>query len=243
MFRVAKRLLIRAWERTKELNDHNVVSLMERDSKALLLDLGCGGGEFTSKIAAKVGTREVYGIEIDDVAIESLKEKEINVKRVDLNEGIPFPEGFFDVVNANQIIEHIDKVDQFVREINRILKPCGYAVISTENLSAIDNLMALFFGQQAFSQHISQEFFIGNIFSPHYHGRIERPSWAHRTVFTYFGLQQLFEFYGFKVEKILTAGFLPLPSFFSRLDPIHSHFIAIKVRKVEQASHSSRDKQ
>lgn len=41
-----------------------------------------------------------------------------------------FPDASFDLVLANHLIEHVDE-PQFLREINRILKPGGRALIST----------------------------------------------------------------------------------------------------------------
>ena len=130
-------------------------------------------------------------------------------------------------------------VDAFVEEIFRVLRPNGYAVISTENLASWHNVFALLLGQQAFSQSISRKLHIGCHLSHHY--KEETGSWAkdsgppHNKVLAYYGLKEITELYGFQIEKILGAGYYPFPKalsrFFSRLDPIHTHFITIKVRK------------
>ena len=66
---------------------------------------------------------------------------------MDLNKKFPIKDNSVDVVVSDQVIEHLtDVVDNFVKEIFRILKPEGYAVISTENLSSWNNLFALLFG-------------------------------------------------------------------------------------------------
>ena len=42
----------------------------------------------------------------------------------DIDEGLPFEDGSsFDVVHANQVIEHIRRTDRFLREIRRVLAP------------------------------------------------------------------------------------------------------------------------
>lgn len=130
-----------------------------------------------------------------------------------------FSDNYFDVIHANQIIEHITNVDIFVAETYRILKTGGYVIISTENLSVVDNVIALFSGQQAFSQHISERYHIGNIFSPHYGERLGK--WrTHKIVFSYFGIgiQQLLKAYNFKIDKVAAAGFFPFPNFLSKFD-------------------------
>jgi len=153
--------------------------------------------------------------------------KGIIVEKCDLNNKLPFPDNFFDVVFSNQVIEHLINIDCFIEEVYRILKSDGYAIISTENLSSWDNLLALFLGYQAFSQCISTKKHIGNKFSPQYKKDVEEIYFAHRTIFTYFGLLELFKTYGFIIEKVLTAGY----SIFDKIDPIHSRYITVKVRK------------
>lgn len=58
---------------------------------------------------------------------------------------------------------------------------------------------------------------------------------ANVRVFTYRGLADLFEYYGFSVEKVVGSGYFMLPStvsrFFSFIDPRHSNRLIIKARK------------
>lgn len=222
-----KRYLISLWQKAYRENEKNILKLLEPNPKAKFLDLGCGNGKQTLKFASKIGTNKIYGIEIDNEAIAK-KEKGIYMVKGDLNKRFPFKDNFFDVICANQIIEHLTNVDGFIQEIFRVLKNRGYAIISTENLSSAYNLFALSLGQQAFSQHISEKYHIGNILSPHFGENLKKGYLAHKIIFSYFGLKHLFMVYKFKVEKIICSGF----PFFSRIDQIHSHFIAMKVRKI-----------
>lgn len=68
-----------------------------------------------------------------------------------MNKGIALENESIDVVFSNQVIEHLYETDKFISEIYRILKPGGYAVISTENLSSWHNIFALILGWQPFS--------------------------------------------------------------------------------------------
>ena len=41
-----------------------ILSLLEEDPKAVLLDLGCGDGQFTKELASKVRTKKVHGVDL-----------------------------------------------------------------------------------------------------------------------------------------------------------------------------------
>jgi ubiquinone/menaquinone biosynthesis C-methylase UbiE len=191
------------------------------------LDLGCGTGIWALSLCKAIGSKNMYGIEIEDQQIREAKARGLNVVKSDLNKRLPFKDDFFDVVHTCGVIEHLINIDIFIEEIYRVVKPEGYAIISTENLSSIDNLLALVLGWQAFSQNISQKRHLGNIFSPLYGQPFPHPHQAHKIVFTYFGLQQMLKEYHFHIDKVLTAGY----GFLVRVDPIHARFIAIRVRK------------
>lgn len=218
-----------------EASLNSVLELLSSQPDAKLLDLGCAGGSYYSRLAYRIKTENIHGIEIYGKAAKDAHKHGFEVIKADLGKVFPFRAASFDVVTASQVIEHINDVDNFVSEIYRVLKPEGYTIISTENLSSLDNLFALFMGQQAFSQHISRKYMIGNKFSPHFgkHLSEERGgAWMrHKTIFTYYGIQQMLSAYGFKLEKIIGIPTFPLPRFLSKVDPIHCRFITIKARK------------
>lgn len=56
---------------------------------------------------------------------------EINYPAVDMRR-IPFPADLFDVIIADQVIEHIEgNVEEAIREAHRVLKPGGIAIITS----------------------------------------------------------------------------------------------------------------
>lgn len=234
-----KRYLLFLWKQASEQNIANVLGCLNREPQARLLDLGCGEGSFTLRLADRIGTGKIYGVEIMEKKALLAREKGIKVFSTDLNKPLPFENDFFDVIHSGYVIEHLFDVDVFVSEIFRILKPGGYTVVSTENLSSWHNIAALVLGRQAFSQHISERFNIGNIFSPHYKEKMRvEESRGHVKIFTYYGLKAIFQLYGFKVEGMMGAGYYPFPrpiaTIFSKLDPRHTPFIVIKARKPKE---------
>lgn len=229
-----KNFFIHLWQQAYADNQKNILELTEKSPEVKFLDLGCDDGTWTIKVAQKIGASQVFGLDLVDEQLNKASQKGIIVQKGNLNKTLPYEDNFFDLVHANQVIEHLFDVDSFISEIYRILKPDGYALISTENLSAWHNLFALFLGFQAFSQHISARYHIGNPLSPHT-GESQRDNWTHVKIFTCFGFKALFEAYSFKVEAILGAGYYPfwgiLSGFFSRIDARHTHYITIRARK------------
>jgi 2-polyprenyl-3-methyl-5-hydroxy-6-metoxy-1,4-benzoquinol methylase len=69
----------------------------------------------------------------------------------DLTDTFPFDNESFDLVHANQVIEHVSDVDHFLAETNRVLRVGGVALISTENGISWHNVFAATMGWQIFS--------------------------------------------------------------------------------------------
>lgn len=222
------------WHQAAYENNQNLARLLEKNPKARVLDLGCDDGQLVKERITKfVGTTDIWGVDIDKKTLEKAKRRGIRTFCQDLNKPLSFENDFFDVVQANQVVEHLWDTDTFLAEVYRVLKPQGYFLVSTENLSSWHNLVALLLGFQAPSQDISSKFRAGNPLS--LCQKRPRPWTAHQRVFTLYGLRKLLEAYGFKVERGLAAGYYPFPRLLAKvlakLDPTHTAFIALKARK------------
>lgn len=233
--KLLKKFLSDNYLNARESNDANVRCLLEINPRARFLDLGCDDGFLTKKLAQKIGTKDIYGVEIVKRKIEIAKKKGIVVENFDLNKQLPFKTNFFDVISANQVIEHLCDIDNFLSEINRVLKKSGYAIISTENASSWCNIFASILGWQIFSltNFSSKQLGIGNPLALHKGKEKRGESWSHVRVLNFYGLRDFFELFGFKIEKIMGAGYFPLPSFFGNIDKIHSHFLTFKIKKIK----------
>lgn len=215
-------------------NAENILAMYDNDKNAKFLDLGCDDGVWTMKMAKKIGTNFVYGTEILTSSSKKATKNGVNVKISDLNQRLPYKDDMFDIVHSNQVIEHLNNTDMFMDEIYRILKPGGYAVISTENLASWHNIFALILGFIPFSlTNISEKkAAIGNPFAPHAGKEsTAASSWQHMRIFTVYGLMDLAKLTGFNVERVLASGYYPLGNLLSNIDKRHSHFFVLKLRK------------
>lgn len=208
----------------------------------ILLDLGVGDGENTLKIAKAIGVRKTIGIDIDVSIIKEASKKKIDVIRADIARDLPVADESIDVVFSSMCIEHMLDVDHFVTEVWRVLRPYGYAIITTDNLASIHNIVALVLSNQpGTGPTISTKYVIGfhplmpSVTMPDWVRSLKQASTKHITVMAYKGIIKVFELYGFKVEKVIGCGYVPFPRAIGRLitkiDPGHSLFLVLKVRK------------
>ncbi|RJR29786.1 class I SAM-dependent methyltransferase [Candidatus Microgenomates bacterium] len=225
------------WTDAANLNNFRYSQMFKPADHAVVLDLGCDNGELIRGWAdAKIHHATIWGMDIEKKKI-AIARKKYGIKALHANveKRFPFKKNYFDLVTANQIIEHIHDVDFFIAEIHRVLKPGGYVLIATENLSSWHNIFALILGWQAFSQHISYRANIGNPWRVGKYTGLEK-SGMHVKIFTLFGLKELLKLYGFKIEATFGAGFYPftkiLSKILSQVDARHSAFIGMRARKL-----------
>lgn len=94
-----------------------------------MLDLGAGAG-IVSQMNFKGLAEKVCGVD-PDPRVES--NPYIDEGRVGLGQNIPYPDASFDIVFADNVLEHIDSPDDVLSEIFRVLKPGGYFLGKTPN--------------------------------------------------------------------------------------------------------------
>lgn len=144
-----------------------------------ILDIGAGCGFFL-KVAKQRGW-EVYGTEIDESAIENCKDSSLNMSFGDINT-IDFPENYFDVVAHIEVIEHINNPNEYVSEIQKILRPGGITYLSTPNFNALHRM------------RLKEKYDV-----------ISYPN--HLCYYTSKTLKQLFKSKGLKPLKVVTTGY------------------------------------
>ena len=106
-----KKILIDAVEAAKLENRKLILSLLERNESGKVLDLGCGDGSFTKEIGEKIGTKQIYGIEVEEELARLCERNRVEVYKTDLNTTLPIDNESFDVITSNQVLEHIWRTD------------------------------------------------------------------------------------------------------------------------------------
>jgi 2-polyprenyl-3-methyl-5-hydroxy-6-metoxy-1,4-benzoquinol methylase len=104
----------------------------------VVLDLGCGNGQQSLKIARKV--KKIIGVDYDkrQLSLAEKIAKDKNIKNIkflsyDLEKKLPFKNSSFDKILCLDILEHLNKRKQFLEEIKRILKQKGNVFLSVPN--------------------------------------------------------------------------------------------------------------
>ncbi len=99
---------------------------LKKDSK--FLELGCGRGDFINEFS-DLGL-DAHGIDLSDLVSSTFPK--IKFKCVDLlNDNLPYPDNYFDVIYSKSFIEHFYYPEKIFEESYRVLKPNGLIITLT----------------------------------------------------------------------------------------------------------------
>lgn len=95
-----------------------------------ILDVGCGVGEFVRRL--REFSDDVFGVDVDAERVQRGVERVPNLA-LSVGEYLPFGDDAFDVVLLHEVIEHVTDDLATLREVRRVLRPHGRAVIFCPN--------------------------------------------------------------------------------------------------------------
>lgn len=122
--------------------DHKIIGGMIEPG-AMVLDLGCGGGELLAYLVENKGVRG-SGIEISEEAIYKCVEKGLSVSHGDIDSGLrEYPDKMFDYVIFNQTMQQVHKPKEAILEALRIGRK---VIVGFPNFCYIKARFQLFFG-------------------------------------------------------------------------------------------------
>ncbi|MGB6901343.1 MAG: class I SAM-dependent methyltransferase [Acidobacteriaceae bacterium] len=108
-------------------------------ARETILDVGCGGGRTVSKLAAMAHAGKVYGVDHSEESVATSRKTNagpMDDGRVEIMQGtvsqLPFPDGMFDRVTAVETHFFWPNLPHDVREVWRVLKPGGTAIVIAE---------------------------------------------------------------------------------------------------------------
>lgn len=94
---------------------------------SILYDIGCGDGRLLKKLSADI----LKGIGIDK-EIESINSGNLEFYNLDLNDcKLPSENNSVDIVLMLAVIEHLEKPENIIMEVHRILKAGGLLLMTT----------------------------------------------------------------------------------------------------------------
>ena len=168
-----------------------------------ILDIGCGEGYFLRRISSNY--KKLYGMDILPSLLKVAEERtrsscysesdKFNWIEGSADKPLPFPDGFFDTIVSISTIHFVYDIFGLVREIRRVLRDKGCAVIEVGNIAYFPRRISLFFGKLptvSAARNWEEVGWDGGVI--HY--------------FTMDKLCWLFESYGFRIMKRTGSGFL-----------------------------------
>ena len=107
-----------------------------------ILDIGAGTGRFVIPFAKK--GYDAYGIDISEEMLQRAKNKAGDLPNLHLEKAnaknMPFSDNYFEFVTAYRVLVHIPDYEDAVKEIYRVLKPGGFALVEFNNKYSLSGL-------------------------------------------------------------------------------------------------------
>jgi SAM-dependent methyltransferase len=107
-----------------------VMENLDPEVRGRVVDLGAGDG-YLAGLLREAG----FDVRALDRVATYFAPTDIPLDQADLNERLPYSDGEFDAAVATELIEHIENPWFLIREMHRIIRPGGVAVISTPNVT------------------------------------------------------------------------------------------------------------
>lgn len=158
------------------------LNLLEKGER--LLDIGCGDGIIG--YFAKNNYRQIYGVDISDIALKIAEERGVITRKINANnDALPFEDNYFDAVTCLDVIEHVFEPINLINEISRVLKKGGILIVSTPNIRYWHHL---------FDLAVNGRF-------PKTSGDAEHYDGGHLHYFTYRDIEKILEKKGFRIVQ------------------------------------------
>lgn len=112
------------------------LEIMKLTPNMRILDAGCGTGAVTRKMAQLVSPKEVYGLDINPLFIDSAKKLAENegIENIRFEQGdidnLPYEDNYFDLSYCRGVLMHVNDPVKTVSEMARVTKPGGIVAVS-----------------------------------------------------------------------------------------------------------------
>jgi SAM-dependent methyltransferase len=97
-----------------------------KDGRPRILDVGCGTGA-NLEMLSRFG--EAEGVDVSEAALAFCRARGLTDVHLGAAENLPYENGSFDLVTALDVVEHLDDDVAGLREMRRVLRPGGKALL------------------------------------------------------------------------------------------------------------------
>lgn len=110
----------------------------------MILDAGCGEGFITDLIYQNVKNVQITGLEYTEEALEIARKMNENIQFVqgDVYQ-MPFEDTAFDIVLCTEVLEHLEKPTEALKELARVSRHTVFLTVPNEPWFCMGNLLAL----------------------------------------------------------------------------------------------------
>jgi SAM-dependent methyltransferase len=113
-----------------------VLPLLESGTR--VADIGAGEGFFSQllgeHVKSKLGLEPAEVITACDIFPEYFRYADVSCLKISADGRLPYDDESIDIACSLEVIEHVEDQFAFTRELHRILRPGGLAIISTPNV-------------------------------------------------------------------------------------------------------------
>jgi SAM-dependent methyltransferase len=108
-----------------------------------LLDVGCGPGNLTVDLAARVAPGAVVGVDRSEPVLDLARAEAAQAGATSVTfqaadaYALPFADGTFDVTHAHQVLQHLADPVAALRELRRVTKPGGVVAVRDADYSGM----------------------------------------------------------------------------------------------------------
>lgn len=118
------------WRAGQERRLRMILNAAGERIKGRVLENGCGVGMYVEHLTPVAGL--VIGLEYDyERSAEASRRSPAIINAA--GEGLPFPDSIFDVILSHEVLEHVQDDRAAMREMARVLRPRGRAIIFAPN--------------------------------------------------------------------------------------------------------------
>jgi ubiquinone/menaquinone biosynthesis C-methylase UbiE len=114
-----------------------------------VLDFGCGPGGYILPLAKITGASgKIYALDINPQATKMMKEiaarkKLDNVETITSDGATGLPDGSLDAVLLYDVLHHLERPNEILKELHRVLKPEGFLTMSDHHMQEAEIVPAI----------------------------------------------------------------------------------------------------